>query len=187
MSNTPFNFSNKTAATTQDVVTGWFINTQLDLGGVMYTPRENLSLQSDKSKGAWDKLLTRIVDTQMWDKVAVTVTSVNIDQKFLQQDMVDDAELDALLNQGELATPLFEKKAKVPKAPVFAYINCEISSPYIKGVYKASIRVRKDVSKAVLSKLLGLSKIDKLDVPVRVTQVLNPRIVVEYELSELDF
>ena len=171
------------------VVTSWFINTMVKLCGIAFSPRESLYLQSNKTDGPWDELFSRITEVGAFDKLLLTVTSINIHANYNGQAVVVDPELDALLKAGELPPEFVNKnKNKVVKAPVFAYINVEISCIYIKNsTLKGSMVVRVDAPKAVLSALLAESKNTEPCAIVDVVGLINPRIKKEIILLPLDF
>jgi len=169
----------------QGVVTSWFVNTRIE-AGASFVPRENIYLKSDKTEGAWDTLLNRVKEVSAWDKINVEITSINLHQDYQPSVAVVDTELDTLLDVSVPTTPLFVKKSKVEKAPIFAFINVEISSEYVSGKpLRGYILIRTDMAKSVLSAVLAQSK--ELTATAVVVGLVDPRVKEVCVLQALDF
>ena len=176
-------FNEEVAAENIGTVTSWFIKVKLN-AGIEFTPRDDLFLKSNKTDGAWDTLLTRLVDKERYDLLHIEVVSVNLQYDFQPKTEVVDDELDDMLEVK--ATPLFAQKTKSTKAPVMFYVNCLVSSDYVSGKpLHASLAIRKDTRKDVLSALLKLSKELEPSVSAECTSLNNPRIKEVYELQDI--
>lgn len=140
--------------------------------------------------GDWLKLMDKLIEAKRSDVLVVKAYSINFVKS---APVVDDAELDALLNNNVVDAPLLEA-TKEDKDPAIGYVNIVVSCPqaFEEGdsvYFKANMELPKSMGsgkyRATLSRLLAMSKLEELP-DVKVSSIVrNSKPVTT--LKALDF